>query len=62
MFPINIKGQEIRLFHNDYIGSDLKQSMLTFFNKVKKEGQTPVFIKKAIISTIPNDPKMQSIT
>ena len=46
-------GLNRSLFHIDYIGSDLKQSLLILFNKVKKEGQIPEFMKKALISTIP---------
>lgn len=41
------------IFHKDYIGTDLKNSLLTMFNQLKKNGIVSDFMKNATISTIP---------
>ena len=46
-------GLSRSIFHSDCIGSDLKRSLLIFFNMLKTNGIVPEFMKKATISTIP---------
>ena len=46
-------GLNRSIFHNDCIGSDLKNSLLILFNKLKTSGTIPNFMKKTTISTIP---------
>ena len=46
-------GLNRSIFHTNCIGSDLKQSLLDLFNKVKHEGAFPELMKTAIITTIP---------
>ena len=41
------------IFKNDIIGEDLKNSLLSMFNKIKYQQQIPMFMKNANITTIP---------
>ena len=41
------------IFKNSTIGSDLKQSLLKMFNKLKETGKVPNFMKMATVTTIP---------
>ena len=46
-------GLNRSIFHISCIGDNLKESLLILFNKIKKEGEIPTFMKSATISTIP---------
>ena len=46
-------GLNRSIFHFKNIGLNLKESLLIMFNKLKKQGIIPDFMKKATISTIP---------
>ena len=48
----DIDGLNRNIFHLNWIGTDLKQSLLVMFNKLKNRGEIPNFMKKAVISTI----------
>ena len=45
------------IFKNSVIGSDLKESLLILFNKLKSEGKIPEFMRKAVVTTIPKKGK-----
>ena len=47
------KGISREIFQPSIIGSNLKQSLLTLFNKIKQQGTIPEFMKETCISTIP---------
>ena len=40
------------IFSNEVAGTDLKKSMLKFFNKMKTENYIPEFVRKADVTTI----------
>ena len=46
-------GLSRTLFRNSIIGTDLKDSLLQMFNKIKDAGKLPNFMKKATVITIP---------
>ena len=46
-------GLNRSIFHTNCIGNDLKESLLTMFNKLKINGDIPDFMKVATITTIP---------
>ena len=46
-------GLNRSIFHLNCIGTNLKRSLLTMFNRLKTEGLIPEFMKKATITTIP---------
>ena len=46
-------GLNKSIYHPNCIGNNLKESLLINFNKLKRHGIIPSFMKKAIISTIP---------
>ena len=46
-------GLSRTLFKNSNIGTDLKESLLKMFNKLKEECTVPNFMKKATVTTIP---------
>ena len=48
----DIDGLNRNIFHLNCIGTDLKQSLLVMFNKLKNRGEIPNLMKKAVISTI----------
>ena len=41
------------IFRKSVIGTDLNESLLQMFNKLKDAGKVPDFMKKAIVTTIP---------
>ena len=41
------------IFRKSVIGTDLKESLLQMFNKLKDAGKVPDFMKNAIVTTIP---------
>ena len=45
------------IFKNSIIGSNLKESILILFNKLKIEGTIPEFLRKAFVSTFPKKGK-----
>ena len=47
------KGMINEIFKRNVIGSDLKNSLLTMFNKIKEEQIIPLFMNKANITTVP---------
>ena len=47
------EGLSRTLFNNSVIGSNLKDSLLIMFNKLKQTGKIPHFMKKAVVTTIP---------
>ena len=46
-------GLSRTIFKTSTIGSDLKNSLLKMFNKLKEAGKVPSFMRKATITTIP---------
>ena len=47
------EGMSREIFHPSRIGENLKESLLIMFNKLKKNGLVPTFMRKAIIAPIP---------
>ena len=46
-------GLNRNIFHIKCIGTNLKESLLIMFNKIKEKGDLPEFMKEATITTIP---------
>ena len=46
-------GLSRTIFRKSVIGTDLKESLLQMFNKLKEAGKVPNFMKKALVTTIP---------
>ena len=51
------KGISRIIFKNSIIGSNLKDSLLIFFNKLKIDCKIPEFMRKAVVTTIPKKGK-----
>ena len=47
------EGLSRTIFKPSVIGSNIKESLLTFFNKLKEAGQIPTFMRRAVVTTIP---------
>ena len=47
------EGLSRTIFKESVIGSNLKDSLLNMFNKLKEKGKIPNFMRKAIVTTIP---------
>ena len=47
------EGLNRSIFHDNCVGRNLKLSLLMLFNKIKREGKVPQFMKSAVITTIP---------
>ena len=53
----DLKGISRIIFKNSIIGSNLKDSLLIFFNKLKIDCKIPEFMRKAVVTTIPKKGK-----
>ena len=51
------KGISRTIFKNNVIGTNLKESLLILFNKLKSAGKIPQFMRKATVITIPKKGK-----
>ena len=46
-------GLSRSIFKNSTVGTDLKESLLKMFNKLKNAGKVPSFMREATVTTIP---------